>query len=167
VLKPYEQKGIGLTMTIEEQRKAIIEDASRKEFEEWANKEFTTQDLTGAWIDGYYIYSDLQDCWRGWQAARNQSNNVPVAWTNVTHSGVITETHRQYLAEHYPNSPNDKVVPLYTSPQQSNALEMAAKVCEGLIAKSLDWDVRVQNDPFKIAADEIRKLIPPPESDGK
>jgi hypothetical protein len=52
---------------------------------------------------------------------------------------------------------------LYTSPQHSNALEMAAKVCEGLIAKSLDWDVRVQNDAFKIAADEIRKLITHPE----
>jgi hypothetical protein len=135
------------------------EDASRKEFEAWL------KDTGRGWSEIAFA---------AWQAAR-QSNNVPPLFWLMDLDDDLTDIasgHFKSLRHDYPNSYLSCVeVPaalaLYTSPQQSNALEMAAKVCEGLITKSLDWDVRVQNDAFKIAAFEIRKLIPQPESDGK
>jgi hypothetical protein len=95
---------------------------------------------------------------------------VPVAWTNATHSGVITETHRQYLAEHYPNSPNDKIIPLYTSPQHSNALEMAhseCSACGSLTANSNEAEINNINKQLSSENERLRNLIPQPESDGK
>jgi hypothetical protein len=112
-------------MTIEEQRKAIIEDANRKEFETWAvthNFSIKLADETSPYT--YFAY-ETEQRWDVWQAARNQSNNVPVAWLCVreetTFSTLNEKTAERVFSEGY------RVTPLYTSPQQSNALEMAAK----------------------------------------
>jgi hypothetical protein len=135
-------------MTIEEQRKAIIEDAKAAGFE-------LTDDINyyAANLEQLVKFAQLQ-------AARNQSNNVPVAWLN-SQNGLLSF-----------NKYNDNDTPLYTSPQPSNALEMAAKVCDEIgkdYSKLAKTDALYQYivDGARMCAQEIRALIPQPESDGK
>jgi hypothetical protein len=154
-------------------RNSIIEDANRREFERHIRNEPGFQEFMLKRHEengSCYAINDIQTGWVFWQAAR-QSNNVAVAWTNVTHSGVITETHRQYLAEHYPNSPNDKITPLYTSPQHSNALEMAAKLYDAIDGVKSSFNNSDFQNGWECAKynihHAIRNLITQPESDGK
>jgi hypothetical protein len=140
-----------------------IEDASRREFEQRLrdHEEFQEHMIARHEEDANcYAMNDIQVGWLFWQAARQSSQSEPVA--NKT----LYEFVKCSICTGHGCMKCGSMGGMYkiAAPQHSNALEMAAKVCEGLIAKSLDWDVRVQNDAFKIAADEIRKLITHPES---
>jgi hypothetical protein len=174
-------------MTIEEQRKAIIEDASRKEFEAAfpmparvkysarQNKYVPDGNATGEDFDIAGIYEAR---WQTWQAARNQSNKVPVAWrydektwAKDTYTSIYSEAPPEQNPELTKRCVN--VTPLYTSPQQSNALEMAADKSDIVNIlhdyKNLAGNLRDFHREQKLqqAIDEIvklRALIPQPES---
>jgi hypothetical protein len=109
-------------MTIEEQRKAIIEDAKAAGLYIGTFGNVSAKDG----IKSLYEFAQLQ-------AARNQSNNMPVAYKlEDAASGekcamlVDDPELRRFTDGNYV----DRVIltKLYTSPQHSNALEMAAKV---------------------------------------
>jgi hypothetical protein len=88
-------------MTIEEQRKAIIEDASRKDFEQWlfsTNEGFDINDP-----DDYEQIINQRETsymWEAWQAARQSSQSEPVAYQRFTPEKGWFEVSTQDI-EHY------------------------------------------------------------------
>ncbi|PPC95201.1 MAG: hypothetical protein CTY33_00145 [Methylotenera sp.] len=218
-------------------------DEERKEFEADLQKRVTQlkpEILLERRADGKYASLLSQYSWEAWQAARNQSNNVPVAsikqkanefkfselgcdlhskincaeisanklmdivyqnayvegWNNATQSNaepvlyiaksLVNKTYatstseaeaKLFLAQSgYKNDGVEAIViPLYTSPQQSNALEMAAKAIDDLASSGEnkdDWTI-TRDLAFYRAAEAVRNLITQPaeptqpESDGK
>jgi hypothetical protein len=141
-------------MSLEEQRKAIIEDASRREFEAWL------KDTGRGWSEIAFA---------AWQIARNQSNNVPVAWMNEKLCIIKSSTKALNEVEL-----SDYNIPLYTSPQQINALEMAAKLVETRIQELTSFlndaageykrGLTDSIDELECIKTAIRALIPHPES---
>lgn len=106
-----------------------------------------------------------------WQAARNQSNNVPVAWMNDKQCIIKSSTKTLNEVEL-----SDYNIPLYTSPQQSNALEMARNHRDTLISIRQCFadsaigkkSARLQiNNARAIINKALSALIPQPESAGK
>jgi hypothetical protein len=176
-------------MTIEEQRKAIIED-ERKDFEAWyihRNGLILDDDEREICfdIDGdKYVNPYIQLAIEAWQAARNQSNNVPVAGT------LTMDEHGWHTFElnGFAMLP-EGIYQLYTSPQQSNALEMAAKVWKYQTRIKLstasewcawgEWMLTENWEAVQGVLDYAKKVndfqvnyvayaeIPQPESDGK
>jgi hypothetical protein len=129
-------------MTIEEQR---------KEFEAWWDMERARVQ------EGRH--NTKEACLLAWQAARNQSNNVPVACYTKAYGVQLLKA--GILA----NLPDNSL--LYTSPQQSNALEMAAKVLDDWINTSKAYGFTGDAENYETIQSQIRDLIPQPESDGK
>jgi hypothetical protein len=138
------------------------EDASRKEFEAWL------KDTGRGWSEIAFA---------AWQAAR-QSNNVPPLFWLMDLDDDLTDIasgHFKSLRHDYPNSYLSCVeVPaalaLYTSPQQSNALEMAhseCSACGSLTANSNEAEINNINKQLSSENERLRALIPQPESDGK
>jgi hypothetical protein len=129
-------------MTIEEQR---------KEFEAWWDMERARVQ------EGRH--NTKEACLLAWQAARNQSNNVPVAWMNEKLCIIKSSTKALNEVEL-----SDYNIPLYTSPQQSNALEMAAKVLDDWINTSKAYGFTGDAENYETIQSQIRALIPQPES---
>jgi hypothetical protein len=168
-------------MTIEEQRKAIIEDASRKEFEAWyAPRDISVETAkvnypsVGEDVIKAVIAIVKDESWHSWQAARNQSNNVPVAIEVdaeklAEHLGIELED--SYEAGSKYSIGDTELLRIYnagkTSPQQSNALEMAAKVCDEQAKELREFAEPLGAGIAESCANLIRALIPQPESDGK
>jgi hypothetical protein len=154
-----------MTMTIEEQRKAIIEVASRREFEAWL------KDTGRGWSEIAFA---------AWQIARNQSNNVPVALNEekvfeyCLDAGMTTTE-----ADNFAYKTGWRTLfRLIASPQQSNALEMAAKLKEALqlfldaVTYNAEgyitgYDAWKYDRAVKLGKVTINNLIPQPESEGK
>jgi hypothetical protein len=175
-------------MSLEEQRKAIIEDAKAAGFEIDNGSVF--------WSDGFRVLDGMLAKFAQLQAARNQSNNVPVAWMFEYMDGTL----QRHISKDYEAIKRNaehhgcQLIPLvaYTSPQQSNALEMA--LCKA--KQSLEFIASITKDEqtelssgwsdsrhrslmglrcyrnqvgqtAKSGLEAIRALIPQPESDGK
>jgi hypothetical protein len=149
-------------MTTEEQLKAIIEDVKAAEFEKWkATREFYQWNTTDEHA--------LLNFNAGWQAAR-QSNNVPVGWY-IKGLDKQDSDRWQYTQNkgdfEYASILGLEIEPRYTSPQQSNALEMALErmdrarniLTDGKPTRECNWGMLDTSD--------LRALIPQPESDGK
>lgn len=138
------------------ERDAIIEDALKADIEKlWASIHawaFLGQESERELID------EIKDNFAKLQASRHQSNNVPVAWLHI--QGDYKEASMRELDD-------DEVAmgwfqkPLYTSPQQTNALEMAAKVCSIITGQVTGHDIDFTT--FKAFKDLTTK----PESVGK
>jgi hypothetical protein len=154
-------------MTIEEQRKAIIEDAKEAGFEIENGSVFA--------VDGYSILDEKLAKFAQLQAARNQSNNVPVAMQ----AGVLRiNEHGEYdyslpwgvdseeAFKNFVNIVGFGEHKLYTSPQQSNALEMAAKLAEEVrLMPESEWRRKYGAVTAGGAiVQAIKDLIPQPES---
>jgi hypothetical protein len=139
-------------MTIEEQRNAIIEDAKKALIEVFPFLEDEDMEISDKDAQFYKRLIELQ-------AARNQSNNVPVAEVRYT-SHPAKDHIIVWIGEEKPALGTQ----LYTSPQQSNALEMALErmdrarniLTDGKPTRECNWGMLDTSD--------LRALIPQPES---
>jgi hypothetical protein len=149
-------------MTIEEQRKAIIEDGIASGLLDASGSVIPLSNN----IAKLTVFAQLQ-------AARNQSNNVPVNEGYEQDVDKAVKAAKKWakeipeLTDHSPRNAIDTLAVLLlqaragTSPQQSNALEMAAN---SALEKAIHL-IEI-SDSWEEAVASIRALIKP-ESDGK
>jgi hypothetical protein len=133
-----------------------IEDASRREFEVWAKKEFKKFNWMNFFINkGEYTEPYIEQAWRGWQAARQSSQSEPVAY-------MATYKDNKRLGFSQPINVDYRywtLHPLYAAPQQVIPSEQNMKraIYENLmIAIS---HAKVAEDSFSFLTNQIEAMF--------